>query len=89
MRRPTDPEERYKNEQIHEFISENKEEKYDSEANLQKRVVEKMNEIAKENSEIFGEEYEIRQNYSADMAYMHIRCKQRKCEFNVWYKFTG
>lgn len=46
VRKPSGPGERYTNEQVHEFIDEMREEEYDSEANLQERVVDKMNEIA-------------------------------------------
>ena len=48
-----------------------------------------MNNIASLNSEIYGEVYEFRYKVDEKMKFVHIRCKERRCEFNVWYTFEG
>ena len=88
-RRAPEADERYTPEQVLEFIIENKETIYDTLPDLEERHLNKLNSIASLNSEIFNEAYEFRYKIEEKMKYIHIRCKEKKCEFNVWYTFDG
>ena len=52
---------------------------------LETEIIPKLNAMA-EDSEIEGEQYEVRNCRGAnEMKYVHVRCARRKCRFNVWF----
>ena len=66
-----------------------KNEVFASEASLQKEVIDKMNNIAKESKELAHEKYEVRCQRDKDPKYIQLRCAQKRCRFSIWFDYKG
>ena len=79
------------NVQVVEFINSPavKNEVFESEASLQKAVINKMNGIAKETKELKHEKYEVRCQRDKEPKYIQLRCVQKKCRFSIWFDYKG
>ena len=82
-------EDKYTNERIVEFMTSIKDKTFTDEKTLQADVINKLNNIAKTNSEFKDEQYEIRCQRDKNPKYLQLRCTQPACKFSCWFSFEG